>query len=612
MSEVRTSLSPSLSFSAASSSESSLVRPQKRRISSSSDLFFTPSASSFKPRPYAPNPDSQHKTANRSYSRAQDVLAVPPLGMDPQPSDPNVVFIHPPFDVFPNSRYHLDGLSYALMAENPEWFLDPNDYISSSNTSPNAIPYPPHLEPPRGWCPAKKKDLRERGAEGWPEGEEPRLRCTFCRRTYAGVNAKSMWRRHVFEKHKIAMSNRRDGLDRPRGRGSNKENRNLSSKYQGDTHENLVNLDVGPQAQNRNVSHKSKFRTMDESARRFRSKGIDDNLPTVDDNGHTLTLFYASPGCSPFMPHSPIQDTVSDTLPIDTSELMYPASPPITLPVIPPSPYDPLLTPSFRHSSPRRPSEQPWRFPSPSHPLHSRSRDLSLSLLIRGIHSPIAKGSPAIGGTPKAAGASPFPSPTIFGKESRLSISDMDSPAKPLKYSPMSILCKGRIQLNSDRVRKSRPVEGSPLSRNYRNEKGQKRAISDLTDDWLADVPIHASNILSSNDPFSSIWNPVNGNNDAEGKPLACTDAVSPVLRSTTKLPSDMGLGIGLLDPFTLSEDGTLPSGIDSDFDGVSMYPPVKDDMDQPDALSSSDKESQSTTSRESTPPMKRRRTSVD
>jgi hypothetical protein len=35
------------------------------------------------------------------------------------------------------------------------------------------------------------------------------------------VNAKSMWRRHVFEKHKIAMANRRNDMERPRGRNSN-------------------------------------------------------------------------------------------------------------------------------------------------------------------------------------------------------------------------------------------------------------------------------------------------------------------------------------------------------------------------------------------------------
>lgn len=221
MSEVRQPLTTSLSFSAIPSASSLSVRPQKRRVSSADLQFFTPSASSFKPRPYTPNADSQLKIASRAHTRGQDAIGTPPLGMEPQPSDPSVVFIHPPFSVFPDSHLYPDGLTYSLMAENPEWFLDPGDFISPNNTNSIAIPYPPHLEPPRGWCPAKKKDLKERGVEGWPEGEEPRLRCTFCRRTYAGVNAKSMWRRHVFEKHKIAMSNRRDGSDRPRGRGAN-------------------------------------------------------------------------------------------------------------------------------------------------------------------------------------------------------------------------------------------------------------------------------------------------------------------------------------------------------------------------------------------------------
>ncbi|KZT05896.1 uncharacterized protein LAESUDRAFT_654934, partial [Laetiporus sulphureus 93-53] len=126
--------------------------------------------------------------------------------LDPSPSDPGALFIHPPFTVFPDADKHKDGLTYNLMATNPEWFLDPADFISAINDNPNAIRYPPQLEPPRGWCPAKKKELKD----SWPEGEEPRLRCTFCRRTYAGVNAKSMWRRHVYEKHKIAMANRRD------------------------------------------------------------------------------------------------------------------------------------------------------------------------------------------------------------------------------------------------------------------------------------------------------------------------------------------------------------------------------------------------------------------
>jgi hypothetical protein len=223
MSGTRHPLAPSLSFSGSPSTV--INRPLKRRLTTTDVNFFTTAATSFKPRPYAPNgstgPQSKASQVARANYRSVESLAIPSPIMDPTPDDLNVVFIHPPFTNFPEAHLIPDGLSYALMAANPNWFLDSYDFKSASSTNPNAIPYPPHLEPPRGWCPAKKRDLKNRGADGWPEGEEPRLRCTFCRRTYAGVNAKSMWRRHVFEKHKIAMSNRRDGNERPRGRGSN-------------------------------------------------------------------------------------------------------------------------------------------------------------------------------------------------------------------------------------------------------------------------------------------------------------------------------------------------------------------------------------------------------
>ena len=140
--------------------------------------------------------------------------------MDPSPDDPGAVFIHPPFTDFPDAHFYKDGLPYNLMAAHPDWFLDPADYITTTGGDSNAIRYPTQLEPPRGWCPSnKKRELKD----GWPEGEEPRLRCTFCRRTYAGVNAKSMWRRHVYEKHKIAMANRRDNnnTSERRGRAAN-------------------------------------------------------------------------------------------------------------------------------------------------------------------------------------------------------------------------------------------------------------------------------------------------------------------------------------------------------------------------------------------------------
>ncbi|KAI0756688.1 hypothetical protein C8Q80DRAFT_49751 [Daedaleopsis nitida] len=140
----------------------------------------------------------------------------PTANADPVPGDPDAVFIRAPFTDFPGSSERKTGLSFNDLAANANWFLSVDDFIG-----PNAVGYPPQLEPPRGWCPAKKKDIKE----GWKEGEGPRLRCTLCRRSYSGVNAKSMWRRHVYEKHKIAMANRRDANDRPAGgRGGRSSN----------------------------------------------------------------------------------------------------------------------------------------------------------------------------------------------------------------------------------------------------------------------------------------------------------------------------------------------------------------------------------------------------
>lgn len=137
------------------------------------------------------------------------------LNLDPVPGDPGTTFIRPPFTDFPGSENYKGGLTYSILATNAEWFLDVKDFIG-----PNSVAYPTQLEPPRGWCPAKKKDVKD----GWKEGEEPRLRCTFCRRTYAGVNAKSMWRRHVYEKHKVPMANRRETGEKVGGRGGRSSN----------------------------------------------------------------------------------------------------------------------------------------------------------------------------------------------------------------------------------------------------------------------------------------------------------------------------------------------------------------------------------------------------
>ena len=136
------------------------------------------------------------------------------------------------------------------------------------------------------------------------------------------------------------------------------ENRRVSSaKAQGD-----IQIDNLCHTENRNLP--IKFRDI-EAPHRSRNKYKDDAATSVDDSDyaeHPLSESYTNIDCALLTSHSRSQVTVlNDALPIDTSELTCPPSPPMTLPAVPPSPYNPLLTPSFRHSSPRRPSEQPWR-----------------------------------------------------------------------------------------------------------------------------------------------------------------------------------------------------------------------------------------------------------
>ncbi|KAF8501885.1 hypothetical protein JB92DRAFT_2556006, partial [Gautieria morchelliformis] len=114
-------------------------------------------------------------------------------------------------------------LTYAILHNHRDWFLDADDFRKDN---PNRLDYPPDLEPPRGWAPlaectgagaagrcrqAKEtKDKNSRTKGFYAHGENTVLRCTFCRREYHGPNAKSMWRRHVYDKHKVAMKNRRE------------------------------------------------------------------------------------------------------------------------------------------------------------------------------------------------------------------------------------------------------------------------------------------------------------------------------------------------------------------------------------------------------------------
>jgi len=73
----------------------------------------------------------------------------------------------PPSGITSSSK----GLSYALKATNIEWFLDLIDFVPTTpvTNTQDTIEYSPQ---PVGI-------LKAHHAEGWLEGEEPCLRCTF-------------------------------------------------------------------------------------------------------------------------------------------------------------------------------------------------------------------------------------------------------------------------------------------------------------------------------------------------------------------------------------------------------------------------------------------------
>ncbi|KII93551.1 hypothetical protein PLICRDRAFT_171290 [Plicaturopsis crispa FD-325 SS-3] len=627
MSESHPNLASSLSL-AGSASSSATHRPLKRRLTSTPELtFFTPAAATFNPAPYTSNSSSHKASINL---RTHSVPSVPPhiAAMDPSPFDENALFLHPPFTSFPNSHLYEDGLCYAVMAANPDWFLDASDFVSTLSSKPNAIPYPPQLEPPRGWCPAKKKDLRERGPDGWPEGEEPRLRCTFCRRTYAGVNAKSMWRRHVFEKHKIAMANRREGSDRARGRGSNKENR-LSSRDHRDSRDRSESVEAPSDPLPTHRSRYNPSRSAEASTSTRRSSRTDkfdtpsapmiqqkEFSPIENTKSHPLaqSTLPASPPLTPArVPRSPELTNLPQSFDMSASPLRY-------HPFVPPSPYDPTATPTFRHSSPRLPSEQPWRFPSPSHPLHSRARELSLSMLVRGAASPAIKFPSTIYASPasmeRSSGSVLSPSVPLFRRFEGSSSTSNSSPDSLLKTpvlvrdSPRTLFSKGQIPVPiTERMGKG-SVEESPLSHTSR-QNAHTRKVSDLryafnsskSNSWLQDSPVRTPSKLAgpirlqgdTEDPFTGMYNLwVDSREGGEATPAkvketgssagSSDEAESPVLRSS-KLPEGdvVGLGIGLMEPFSLGAKGTMDAVMrddSSDYDGELLYPPL-DDSDE-------------------------------
>ncbi len=135
------------------------------------------------------------------------------------------------------------------------------------------------------------------------------------------------------------------------------------------TLDSVIGMQVAPQTSTRNSTHKSKFHSLLPVSRSQKDVSA---LSSSADNAAVSRPSRSPPSTPPPLPSSDALET----------NCLSPCPAPF-----PSSPYDPSLTPSFRHCSPSPPSEHPWRYPSPSHPLHSRQCEISLSDL----RSPIAK-----------------------------------------------------------------------------------------------------------------------------------------------------------------------------------------------------------------------------
>ena len=188
------------------------------------------------PRPPRSRPDSLVRSASETVlSTVPPRVPTPPL---PRPNGAPVV----------SSR--LPSATDASRRSDPPFGSDSRPHGSSSRhkarSSKLAVSkvLPPNPNPPPGgdstWI-HKALALRMRftdfqtgeyivredwpGSMKFPDNLDPpngldTLRCLFCEKQYSGVNARSMWRRHVSQKHDVILSGSKTSstLSRPRSR----------------------------------------------------------------------------------------------------------------------------------------------------------------------------------------------------------------------------------------------------------------------------------------------------------------------------------------------------------------------------------------------------------
>lgn len=315
------------------------------------------------------------------------------------------------------------------------------------------------------------------------------------------------------------------------------------------------------------------------------------------------------------------------------------SSPPTASIALPMSPYDPTLTPSFRHSPPRLPSDQPWRFPSPSHPLHSRARELCLGMLVRGGISPVIKPATTDSSSPSLGTPSVIHTPSSAVGRSKTFNDAFGSSPVIFRASPRQLFSDGQSPFpvfNALDLRKR--VNDSPLSGGFRRRMHDRKPSTmhssfDLHGDWLSDASLSSTStketespIRSLNeDPFGGLYKPLSGpktrEDGADQRALSpcrsCSETESPVVRnarhsdaSAPELEAGLvGLGIGLMAPFRLStcrtqsSHGAEGSPMENDEEEVERVLTDGSPGSPPEILSSRHLHS---------PPLKRRRTNIE
>jgi hypothetical protein len=231
----------------------------------------------------------------------------------------------------------------------------------------------------------------------------------------------------------------------------------------------------------------------------------------------------------------------------DSRTYLSPDSPSHPQIALPATSYDPLATPAYHNSPPRLPADQPWRFASPSHPLHARALELSLSMIAQDSGSPTLEGlllSPDILTIDDSHLKSPISQATHYAPtELHLPSADVEEPLAGQTASRKRL----SLESSSDAWLCDSPLTSSP----------------DLLHSGLLMDPLYLDHEHSFGDSYFAWHDDYSGPSAMSESPASTPEVESPVLRSTT-LPSFehivskcgiVGVGLGLVGSLTPTAD---------------------------------------------------------